>query len=70
MIKDKAVTGKVDKPAKSPDDSPVPPKKVKESVKESYKSRMKRLSKKYKKSPEEIKKILNSKEYKQGRKSM
>jgi hypothetical protein len=34
---------------------------------ESYKDRMKRLSKKYNKSPEEIKEILESKDYKEGR---
>jgi len=47
MIKNKAVTGKVDV--------------------ESYKDRMKRLSKKYDKSPEEINKILKSKDYTEGR---
>ena len=37
---------------------------------ESYKDRMKRLSKKYKKTPKEINKMLKSKDYKEGRKSM
>ena len=37
---------------------------------ESYEDRVKRLSKKYKKTPEEVKKILKSKEYKEGKKTM